>query len=81
MIKVIKTIKVNINNWLFIVNDWITSHLGKNPKKGGRPPKESKLKNKKNFIVFEWKINVNSWLIWEILNILNIKIIVKVKNV
>lgn len=81
MIKVIRTIKVNKNNWLFIVKDWITNHFGKNPKNGGSPPNDSKLKNKKNFIVFEWNDKVNNWFIWDVLNILNIKIIVKVKNV
>lgn len=55
-----------------MVNDWITIHFGKNPKNGGNPPSESKLKNKKNFIIFEWKNIENNWLICEILNILNI---------
>lgn len=80
MIKVINTIKVNKNNWLLIVKDWITIHLGKNPKNGGNPPKDNKLKNKKNFIIFEWKNNENNWLICDALNILNIKIIANVKN-
>lgn len=72
--------KVNKNNWLLNVSDWITIHFGKNPKNGGRPPNDNKLKTRKNFIVFEWKNTENSWLIWEILNILNINTIVNDRN-
>ena len=40
-------------------------HLGKNPKKGGRPPKDKKLRNKINFNSLEW---LNIEYIWFIKN-------------
>lgn len=43
-----------INNktiWFILVNDSRTNHLGKNPKKGGKPPKDKKFIKNKNFIV------------------------------
>lgn len=63
-----------------MIKFWIISHLGKNPKNGGKPPKDNKLQNKKNFKIFELNNIENNWLICEILNKLNIKIIVKDKN-
>lgn len=36
---------------LFVDNDWITSHFGKNPKNGGSPPKDNNEAIKKIFIV------------------------------
>jgi hypothetical protein len=52
--------KVNKKNKFIRIKDSITIHLGKNPKKGGRPPKEN---NKTNNLIF-----VN----WLELNILNV---------
>ena len=57
------------NSWL-ITRFWITNHLGRNPKKGGNPPRDNKFKNRKNFIFFEIKYIENNWFKWEILNIL-----------
>lgn len=75
-------IKINSNNnWLFVINIWITIHFGKNPKKGGRPPNDSKFKNKINFIVFEFINKENNWFIWETLKVLKIKIKAKEKKV
>lgn len=60
--------------------DWIMNHLGKNPRKGGKPPNESKDVNSKNFIVGLSLLNKNVWLINEIWNGEIIEIIVKVKK-
>jgi hypothetical protein len=43
VIKVKNNIKIKINNILIETNISIIIHLGKNPKNGGSPPKESKL--------------------------------------
>jgi hypothetical protein len=36
----------------------ITIHLGKNPKKGGSPPKDIKLINKQNFNILKLLLNI-----------------------
>jgi hypothetical protein len=41
--------------------DWITIHLGKNPRNGGSPPKDSKEINKLNFTKGFWLKKVNIW--------------------
>lgn len=33
---------------------WIIIHLGKNPKKGGKPPNDSRLINRQNFKIVDW---------------------------
>lgn len=75
MINVKQTEINNKNNWCVSTKFWITSHLGKNPKNGGNPPKDNKFRNKKNlitgFIIEKLKI----WLKWNNLKLLNIKII------
>lgn len=58
--------------WFIVINDWITNHLGKNPKKGGSPAKDKKDVRKKNFKIIEWENMLNIWLIKNILNWLNI---------
>lgn len=72
--------KINKIICLLIVNNWITINFGKNPKKGGNPPNESKLKNKINLKFLLIKNNMNNWLIWDVLKLLNIKIIEAVNN-
>lgn len=56
----------------------IVIHLGKNPKKGGNPPKDMKLINNEILIV-EFKLIINNWLIKYVFNKLNIihKILIK----
>lgn len=64
-----------------MVTYWIVSHLGINPKNGGKPPKDNKFKNNENF---KYLLNINNeynWLIWNNLNILNKKIKLKDKKV
>ena len=58
-----------------LTNDSIINHFGKNPKKGGRPPKDSKDKNKINLITVLLLNKVNIWLIWNNLKLLNKKTI------
>lgn len=58
----------------------IIIHLGKNPKNGGSPPKDRKLIKKQNFMVGDWLLNKNIWLMLNILNLLNIQIIVTLMN-
>lgn len=69
MIRVIVTIVVIINSWLLNVKFWITSHLGRNPKNGGNPPKDRRLINRENFNGFEEKNTLKSWFKWNNLNI------------
>lgn len=47
---VIKIIKKTRKFWLIVERDWIINHFGRNPKKGGIPPKERKFTIKINFI-------------------------------
>lgn len=60
----IKVIIINVNvNIHILKNDivLITNHLGKNPRKGGRPLKDKKFNNIR-FLIFLFFIKVN-WLI------------------
>lgn len=50
MIKVKQTAINKRNNWFISTKFWITSHLGKNPKNGGNPPKDKRFKNIKNLM-------------------------------
>lgn len=65
--------------WL-LDKDWITNHLGKNPKKGGRPPKDRRDTIKNTFSIKKSEINEKDWLIWKSLKEWNIKIKVKERN-
>lgn len=56
--------------------DSIIIHLGKNPKNGGKPPKDNSDKNRINLITVLLLNNINIWLIWNNLKLLNRKIIV-----
>lgn len=59
-------------NKLFILTKFsIIIHLGKNPKKGGSPPKESILVINKNLRNGELDLYIKSWLILKKLYILN----------
>lgn len=80
MIRVKQTIKVIIIKFPFIAIDWITNHLGKNPRKGGKPPKDSRDKNMQCFITGKLLNKENDWLMWYNLKAWNIKIKVKDKN-
>lgn len=79
MIKEKNIIKIKIKCKLEKIINSIIIHLGKNPKNGGNPPRESKTKNNVNF---------NNWLIlkkekiWLILNILKLlnKITIEIFN-
>ena len=55
------------------------THLGKNPKNGGNPPKESKVKNNVNFSNWFILKKEKIWLILNILKLLN-KIIIEIFN-
>lgn len=54
--------------------DWMTIHLGRNPKNGGNPPKDSKEINILNLIKGDWLKKENIWFKWKNLNKLKIKI-------
>lgn len=45
----------------------IIIHLGKNPKNGGKPPKESKFKKINNFVIL-LKLLKNNWFKKNVLN-------------
>lgn len=80
MIKVITNIKAKIKNIPFLTSNSITNHLGINPKKGGKPPKDNNNKNKEIFInLFEWNI-LKVWLILNNLKLLNKYTIEKFKK-
>lgn len=71
----------NIINILFLINNSMIIHLGKNPKNGGKPPKDNNKINIEAFINL-FKLNIlNVWLILNSLKLLNKKIIDNVKNV
>lgn len=53
----------------------IEIHLGKNPRKGGKPPKDNKGIEIINFCILDFKERENIWLRLNILKLLNIKII------
>jgi len=65
---------------LLFVNDSIINHFGKNPKKGGSPPKDNIDKNKINFTTVLLLNKVNIWLIWNNLKLLKRNTIVKDKK-
>lgn len=50
MISVVAIIKVVMNNMFIFVIQLITSHLGRNPTKGGIPPILKKFNSKQNLI-------------------------------
>lgn len=57
-----------------MVKDWMTSHFGRNPRKGGNPPRERKEQNI-IILVFEpsW-VRVNIWFKWFSWKWLNMRI-------
>lgn len=56
---------------LIFTKDSIINHLGKNPKKGGSPPKDSNVKKSINLINELLLNKENIWLIWNNLKLLN----------
>lgn len=80
MTKVKQVINVITNKFLFSAIDWITNHLGRNPKNGGSPPKDNKDRSMQCFITGKLQNKENAWLIWYSLKELNIKTNVKDKN-
>lgn len=63
-----------------LTKDSIINHLGKNPKKGGSPPKESRDKNKINLITELLLNKTNICLMWNNLKLLNKNTIQKDKK-
>jgi hypothetical protein len=63
----VTTITVMINLRLFMINSWITVHLGRNPINGGKPPSDISVVNSKNFVAVLW-FAVIVWLTNETLN-------------
>jgi hypothetical protein len=63
-----------------LTKDSIISHLGKNPKKGGNPPRDKSERNKINLITVLLLNITNICLIWYNLKLLNKNTIVKDKN-
>lgn len=51
-----------INTWKFIFMFWISSHLGKNPRKGGSPPKDRRFMKIRFLLVEFILIEVKMWL-------------------
>lgn len=68
------------NNKFIFTKDSIINHFGRNPKNGGRPPKDNKERNKLNLITGLLLNKVNIWLIWNNLKLLNKNTIVKDKK-
>lgn len=58
-----KIITIIKKYWLIETNDWITNHLGKNPKNGGNPAKDRNDIKRKKFKIIEWDVMLNIWLI------------------
>lgn len=66
-----------MKNMFKLIRDSIINHLGKNPIKGGRPPKDNSVKNIRNFRIEFLLNNPNIWLILNNLKLLNKKTIEK----
>lgn len=77
MIKVKETITISIKIEFILLIDWITIHLGRNPKNGGRPPNDNKEINILYFINGLSLKNENIWFKWKNLNKLKINTNVK----
>lgn len=56
----------------------IVNHFGKNPRKGGKPPRERKFIINRNFVVLVWFINLNICLMKKILNTRRVRTILMV---
>lgn len=56
-------------------------HLGKNPKKGGSPPNESRGMLINSFCILFLNFKLNIWLILNNLKLLNIKTIEKERKI
>jgi hypothetical protein len=50
---------------LFVVMAWITIHFGRNPRKGGSPPKDRSDVNSMNFVSVIYLFVIIVWLINE----------------
>lgn len=61
-----KIIKQTAAYWEWLTISWRIIHLGKNPKKGGRPPKERRFRNRKARGARS-KLMEPNWLIWVLL--------------
>lgn len=61
MISVVATIKVVKNNMFIFVIQLITIHLGRNPTKGGIPPRDKKFNSKQNLVCLSWFITLLIW--------------------
>lgn len=62
-------IKIKLKkNILLLIKKLIIIHLGRNPIKGGNPPKDKKLINKL-ILIIEFILLIKSWLIKNIFNI------------
>lgn len=72
-------IKINKKNLEKISNS-ITIHLGKNPRKGGNPPKDRRGSPINNFMNLFFKEKENIWFKLKSLKFLKIKIIENDKN-
>lgn len=59
-----------LNRWPLIKKFWITIHLGKNPKKGGSPPKDKRRKNEQNWIErgIDTLVKWFSWILFVLWN-------------
>lgn len=70
----------SVTNILFLTNNSIIIHFGKNPKNGGKPPKDKRSKNIE-IIINLLELNIlKVWLILKILNLLNMNTIEKFKK-
>lgn len=56
---------------LFLIINSIIIHLGKNPKNGGKPPKDNKSKNNEIFVNLLLCKILKVWLILKSLKLLN----------
>lgn len=63
MIKDVTTIIVARGARLFIIMAWIIIHFGRNPRKGGSPPRESNEVNIINLVIVMSLFVIMVWLI------------------
>jgi hypothetical protein len=57
---VVITITIMVSLLLNIIEFWIIIHFGKNPKKGGKPPRDSMDISRVNFVLFSI-FRENTW--------------------
>lgn len=80
MIKVKNIIKTNKNKRFIKVITSIINHLGKNPKKGGRPPKDNKVMNILDFISLLFVYILKVWLMLKSLKLFKTKIMLNLNK-